>query len=61
MIELSKKELKYQFDWTNKQQVAFDIIKDLVIISLILTYFDHSKRSYVEVDSSDYVYEEVLS
>ena len=60
MIELSKKELKYQFDWTNKQQVAFDTIKDLVTTSPILAYFDYSKRSYVEVDSSDYVHGGVL-
>ena len=60
MIELSKKELKYQFEWTNKQQVAFDTIKDLVTTSPILAYFDHSKRSYVEVDSSDYVHGGVL-
>ena len=61
MIELSKKELKYQFDWTDKQQVAFDTMKDLVTTSPILAHFDHSKRSYVEVDSSDYVHGGVLS
>ena len=35
-------------------------MKDLVTISPILAYFDHSKRSYVEVDSSDYIYGGVL-
>ena len=36
-------------------------MKDLVTTSPILAYFDHSKRSYVEVDSSDYVHGGVLS
>ena len=36
-------------------------MKDLVTISPILAHFDHSKRSYVEVNSSDYVHGGVLS
>ena len=36
-------------------------MKDLVTTSPILAHFDHSKRSYVEVDSSDYVHGGVLS
>ena len=61
MIELSKKELKSQFQWSTKCQDAFNTLKGLVTTAPVLAHFDHSKTSYVEVDSSDYVHGGVLS
>ena len=61
MIELSKKELKPQFQWTLKCQEAFETLKTLVTTAPVLAHFDYSKTSYIEVDSSDYVHGGVLS
>jgi hypothetical protein len=61
---MTKKELKGQnFDWNQHQagRIAFEALKEAVLSALILAHFDHSKESFVEVDSSDYVQGGVLS
>ena len=56
LTKLSKKEEKSRFHWTNDCQEAFKEIKSRVASKPVLKHFDHTKTSYVEVDSSDHMH-----
>jgi len=55
IIELTKDEFKKNFQWNGQAQEAFDELKRQITSAPILAHFDHSKMSYLEADSSDYV------
>ena len=61
LTELSRKDSKNRFHWTKDCQEAFETMKKQITSVPILRHFDHSKISYVEVDSSDYVHGGCLS
>ena len=44
------------FEWNAACEAAFQGIKKAVTKAPILAHFDRSKKSYVETDSSDYIF-----
>lgn len=61
LIEMSKKEFKISFNWTEHCQKAFDHIKTVVTSAPVLRHYNPTKKAIVEVDSSDYVHGGVMS
>ena len=54
-----KKDKKW--DWTEKQEEAFRVLKERFTKELVLAAPDLDKKMRMEVDASDYVTEGVLS
>ena len=48
--ELTKKDAK--FVWTDRQETAFQKIKDALVSTPCMAYFDKSKETFVVVDAS---------
>jgi hypothetical protein len=59
LIELTKKDAI--FEWTQKCQEAFDLLKKRIVEAPILCHFDSAREAYIECDASDYVTAGVLS
>ncbi len=59
MIQLTQK--KIIFEWNEVCQIAFDHMKRRMIETSILRHFDQTRETILEIDSFDYVNDEVLS
>ncbi len=59
LIKLIRKDVS--FVWNKACKVAFELLKQTVIETLILTHFDFVKQIYIESDSSNFVSVEMLS
>ena len=59
MIQLTQK--KIIFEWNKVCQIVFDHMKRRMIETSILRYFDQTCETILEIDSFDYVNDEVLS
>ncbi len=59
MIQLTQK--KIIFEWNEVCQIVFDHMKRRMIETSILRHFDQTRETILEIDSFDYVNDEVLS
>jgi hypothetical protein len=59
LINLIKKKTK--FLWTDKCQIAFEILKKTFIFDMILRHFDLDRSIIIEIDVFDYVSNDILS
>jgi hypothetical protein len=59
LIKLIRKNVL--FNWNESCKAAFELLKRTVIEASILVHFDFKKQIYIENDSSDFVFAEVLS
>ncbi len=59
MIQLTQK--KIIFEWNEVCQIAFDHMKRRMIETSILRHFDQTREAILEIDSFNYVNDEVLS
>ncbi len=59
MIQLIQK--KIIFEWNEVCQIVFDHMKRRMIETFILRHFDQTRETILEIDSFDYVNDEVLS
>ncbi len=59
MIQLTQK--KIIFEWNEVCQIVFDHMKRRMIKTSILRHFDQTRETILEIDSFDYVNDEVLS
>jgi hypothetical protein len=59
LIKLTRKNVLFTWNETCKQ--AFELLKRTVIEASILTHFDFKKQIYIESDSFDFVFAEILS
>jgi len=59
MVRLTQK--KIIFEWNEVCQTAFDHMKRRMIEASILRHFDQTRETILEIDSFDYVNDEVLS
>ncbi len=59
MVRLTQK--KIIFEWNEVCQIAFDHMKRRMIETSILRHFDQTRETILEIDSFDYVNDEVLS
>ncbi len=59
MIQLIQKKIK--FKWNKVCQIAFNHIKRRMIETFILRHFDQTRETILEIDSFDYVNDEVFS
>ncbi len=59
MIRLTQK--KIIFEWNKVCQIVFDYMKRRMIETSILRHFDQTRETILEIDSFDYVNDEVLS
>jgi hypothetical protein len=59
LIKLTRKNVL--FNWNEACEIAFELLKRTVIEASILAHFDLKKQIYIESDSSDFVFAEVLS
>ncbi len=59
MIQLTQK--KIIFEWNEVCQIIFDHMKRCIIKTSILRHFDQTRKTILEIDSFNYVNDEVLS
>jgi hypothetical protein len=59
LIKLTRKDVS--FIWNEVCKIAFDLLKRTIIETFILTHFDFKKQIYIENDSSNFVFAEILS
>jgi len=59
IYELTKKNVP--FEWTPRQQLAFDTVKSAMKTDIFLQGFDYSKDAVLETDSSNVAYAGVIS
>ncbi len=59
MIQLTQK--KIIFEWNEVCQIVFDHMKRRMIKTSILRHFDQTRETILEINSFDYVNDEVLS
>ena len=59
LYDMVKKDWKWE--WTEKQEKAFEELKKKFIQELVLAALDLDKKIRMEVDASDYAMGEVLS
>jgi hypothetical protein len=59
LIKLIRKNVS--FVWNKTCKIAFEFLKQTIIETLVLTYFDLVKQIYIENDSSNLVNVEMLS
>lgn len=52
LTALTRKD--YAFQWTPKEQEAFQALKDLISERPVLRHYDHNKPAVLEVDASDW-------
>jgi hypothetical protein len=59
LIKLIRKDVS--FVWNEVCKIAFELLKQTIIKTLILAHFDFIKQIYIESDSSNFVNVEILS
>jgi hypothetical protein len=59
LLKLIKKNVS--FVWNEVYKIAFELLKQTIIETLVLAHFNLVKQIYIESDSSNFVNVEILS